>query len=118
MSPRYRLSDLLRPLRIILLDQKTREVLLESRFQLCKFCPQIYIHFDSPKSEGETLGVAQQELKARERGLTIQGVMVVQAQRPYLWGDPFIIQIPAPNPRDDALKLSWALPCSAQVQVN
>ncbi len=33
----------------------------------------------------------------RERGLIIQGLMVVKIQRPYLWRDPFFIRVPAPS---------------------
>ncbi len=76
-------------------DQAARNLLIKSRFQLCNLYPQVYFHFDSPQKEWEKLAEARQELKARrekgEKGLTIQGLMVVQIQRPYLWRDPFII---------------------------
>ncbi len=91
-----------RPLRAIVSDQAVRDLLMKSRFQLCNLYPQVYFYFVRTKKEREKLEEVRQELKARRekggRGLTIQGLMVVQIQRPYLWRDPFIIQVPAPNP--------------------
>ncbi len=59
-------------------DQSARDLLTKSRFQLCNLYPQVYFHFDSPQKE------------KWEKELTIQGIVVVQIQRPYLWRDPFI----------------------------
>ncbi len=91
-----------RPLRVVVSGQAAHDLLTKSRVQLHHSYLQVYFHFDHPKIEREKLAEARQELKARlekgERGLTIQGLMVVQIQRPYLWRDPFIIHVPAPNP--------------------
>ncbi len=69
-------------------DQSARDLLTKSRFQLCNLYPQVYFHFDSPQKGRGKLAEARQELKARRekgaKGLTIQGLMVVQIQRPYL----------------------------------
>ncbi len=79
---------------------------MKSRFHLRSLYPQAYFHFDRPKKEREKLVEARQELKAHrkkgERGLTIPGLMVVQIQRPYLWRDPPITHVPAPNPTANA----------------
>ncbi len=92
---------------------------MKSRFQLCNLYPQVYFHFDRPKKEREKLADSRQELKARrekgERGLIIQGLMVVKIQRPYLWRDSLIIHVPAPSPTANALNPNWVLPCSTQV---
>ncbi len=86
-------------------DQSARDLLTKSRFQLCNLFPSLF-SFRLPQKERGKLAEARQELKALrekgEKGLTIQGLMVVQIQRPYLWCDPFIIQVPAPNPTANA----------------
>ncbi len=91
-----------RPLGVVVSDQAARDLLIRSRFQLCSFYHQVYFRFDCTKKEREKLAEARQELKARrekgERGLIIQGLVVVEIQRPYLWRDPLIIHAPAPPP--------------------
>ncbi len=75
-----------RPLRVDVSDQAARGLLMKPRFQLCNLYPQVCFHFDRPKKEKEKLAEVRPELKARrekgERGLVIQGLMVVKIQRP------------------------------------
>ncbi len=90
-----------RPLRVVVSDQTARDLLMKSRLQLCNLYPQVYFRFDCTEKEREKLAEARQELKARrekgERGLIIQGLMVVEIQR-----DPLIILVPAPSPTANA----------------
>ncbi len=91
-----------RPLMVVVSDQAVRDLLMKSLFQLCNLYPQVYFHFDRPIKEREKLAEACQELNARrekgERGLTIQGHVVVKIQLLYQWHDNSLSMSQPPTP--------------------
>ncbi len=86
------LSNSPRPLKVVHSETAKRDLLMKSRLHLRGSHSSIYFHVDRSLKERQKLAEARLELKARmakgERGLTIQDLKVVKAQRPYLWHDP------------------------------
>ncbi len=75
-------------MKVVLSETAKWDLLMKSRFHLRGSHPSIYFHVDRPLKERQELAEARLELKARiakgERGLTVQDLKVMKAQRPYV----------------------------------